>query len=438
MARCYNWGRYPQVDAEVLRADRYDELADLIKKTEVLIARGQGRCYGDSALQKKIYSTLSLNKFIAFDAEQGILHGEAGIVLDDVLRLIVPQGYFLPATPGTKWITLGGAVASNIHGKNHPKEGAIAQYVEELTLIIETGALITCSPSCHAELFKATIGGMGLTGIILHVKLRLKKIETSYIQQKAIRAKNLRELLHCFEQHKETTYAVAWIDGLATGDALGRSVLMLGEHAKQQDLNPKRAKQALSVHRGKSITLPLLFPSFLLNKTVMKAFNFFYFHKSPKNSTAQLIHYDPFFYPLDAIKQWNNMYGKKGFLQYQCVIPVEHSQEGLTKILSKISTSPLGAYLAVLKRLGEADTISSPLSFPMKGYTLAIDFKISRAAFALLDELDELVLHYGGRVYLTKDARMKQETFSKSYPPIKKQVGKFQSLQSQRLGISLP
>ena len=435
MESCCNWGQYPKVEAEVFSTDRYDDLASLVKSELVLIARGNGRCYGDSALQKKIYSTLSLNKCLEFDVQHGILHAEAGILLADILQIIVPNGFFLPVTPGTKWVTLGGAVASNIHGKNHHKGGAIGRYIDEITVMTDNGDIITCTPSLNSDLFKSTIGGMGLSGIILHLKLRLKKIETSFMVQEKICLPSLKELLEKFETNQDSSYSVAWIDAMAKGKSLGRSVLFLGEHALPEDLPLPYQNDVLRVHEKTTFRLPFTFPSFFLGKAVAKFFNQAYLLKEKVTRTSHVLHYDQYFYPLDAIDQWNKFYGYKGFLQYQFVLPLEHGLEGLTKILQKISYSNSGAYLAVLKQLGEADEMCSPLSFPMKGYTLAVDFKVSNTVFKLMDELDQLVLKYAGRLYLTKDARMSKEMFAATYAGDQIKVIKFKSLQSERLGL---
>lgn len=435
MAKICNWGMFPKIEATQISSNNYQEIAETVRSASVIIARGNGRCYGDSSLQQTIFSTLALNKILSFDEDNGIIHCEAGVLLEDILDVIVPQGCFLPVTPGTKLITIGGAVASNVHGKNHHTEGAISNYIEALDVMTEHGVIMPCSRNTNSKLFTDTIGGMGLTGIILTVTLRLKKIETAYISQRAVKAKNINELLAHFEAYNDHTYSVAWVDCNAGGNSLGRSVLLLGEHTRLTGLGPKRAKVPLKKRKAKQINIPFAFPSFLMNIATVRLFNMLYYHKQWKRVKESIVHYDPYFYPLDAIRNWNRIYGKNGFVQYQFVIPFEHGKEGLSEILNTIRASGCAAFLAVLKTFGSKDAEASLLSFPEAGYTLAADFKISSRVFELLERLDTIVLSYDGRLYLTKDARMKKETFSKSYKRNFVHPAKFNSLQSQRLGI---
>lgn len=432
MDKIHNWGIYPIIDANVIELQNYEEAAQKIATETKVIARGNGRCYGDSALQKTIVSTLRFNKIISFDTDSGVMKCESGVLLSEILKVAVPKGFFLPVTPGTKFITVGGAVASNIHGKH--KSSTFSQYVESFELINENGEILFCSNKNNAEIFRNTMGGMGLTGIIATVTFRLKKIETSYIYQKALKAENLDELLNYLEKYKDYTYSVAWIDCGTQGKAMGRSVLTIGEFAALDELNEKQRKNPLKLHSEKLINVPFMFPSFTLNKFSIQAFNFLYFHKQLSKESDSIIHYNTFFYPLDILDNWNRVYGKNGFTQYQFVIPFERGKEGLKKILQKITQSGSGSFLAVLKTFGESDIQASSLSFPMAGYTLALDFKITPSALKLLDELDKLVLEYGGRLYLTKDVRMSKEMFEKTYNKFN-HAEKFASLQSERLTI---
>jgi FAD/FMN-containing dehydrogenase len=399
-----------------------------------------GRCYGDAALASSVFSTLHLNHLLSFDRENGILDAESGITLDDILALIVPEGWFLPVTPGTKFITVGGAVASDIHGKNHHSEGSFRNYVLDIDVADYSGNIHTCSPTINAELFQATTGGMGLTGIITRVRFRLKKIETAYIKQKVIKAKNLDQVIELFEKYKDYTYSVAWIDCLKSGSGMGRSILMLGEHAKPAELPVSLRDKPLQLKKQKSLNLPFYLPPALLNRYTVSIFNFLYYHKMQKKEINNIISYEPFFYPLDKIKNWNRGYGKRGFVQYQFVLPLE-SKEGLKTILQMINSNGQASFLAVLKIFGEDKSL---ISFPAKGYTLALDLPVNAELFSFLDKLDKLVLQNGGRIYLTKDARMKPEVFFGGYPNagafleiIKKtNPGKFSSLLSERLNIT--
>ncbi|KJR36129.1 FAD-linked oxidase [Vibrio navarrensis] len=399
MKQLTSWGNYPKINA----CSHYIERLQTCVDASPLIARGLGRSYGDSALGDNVVLTERLNRFSSF-SDDGILTCDAGVTLAEILEVFVPKGWFLPVTPGTKFVTVGGAIASDVHGKNHHTEGSFSDHVESILLSIGD-ELIYCDKYSHADLFHATCGGMGLTGIIIEASFKLKKIESAYIEQKIIRAENLRTILSLFEEHQDATYSVAWIDCLATGKSLGRSILMLGEHA---------SKGNLSVHSQSPLTIPFNFPSFSLNKYSIQAFNFVYYHRLLKNEVENTIHYDPFFYPLDGINNWNRMYGKRGFTQYQFVIPYSAGLEGLTSILKKIAESKQGSFLAVLKVFGDGN--KNPLSFPMKGYTLALDFKIDDNIFSILDEFDIIVREFGGRLYLSKDVRMSEEMFKSSYP----------------------
>jgi len=436
-----NWGFSPKITAEISSNKRAKHIAkNVLDSNDAVIARGNGRCYGDSSLQKKIIDTTVLKRYLNWNQTKGILHCEAGLLLSEILEFTVPKGYFLPVTPGTKFVTLGGAIASNIHGKNHHKEGSLSEFIEEITLLNQYGETVKCSPEENPDLFTETIGGMGLTGIILSASFRLKRITSSYINTESIKAKNIYELFDLFKKYHSTTYSVAWIDCLSKGSKMGRSILMLGEHAEESALLKNSRKQKpLLIHSLKQINVPFMFPSFALNRLTIKAFNFLYYHRQFKKKEKKLAHYDGFFYPLDKINNWNRIYGKNGFTQYQFVIPFKNGEEGMIKILEKISKAGEGSFLAVLKTFGPKDNNVSKLSFPDEGYTLALDFKLSKKVLKLLNELDKIVLDYGGKLYLTKDSRMSASTFKEMYPQLDYSSydsdTKFSSLQSERLNI---
>jgi FAD/FMN-containing dehydrogenase len=406
--------------------------------TDHFIPRGNGRCYGDASLANKTISTLNYNRILSFDIANGIFECQSGLVLDRILEVIVPKGWFLPVTPGTKFITVGGAVGSDVHGKNHHVDGSFSNHILEMDVMIADGRVLTCSPASYSDLFEATCGGMGLTGMITRVKFRLKKIETSYVKQKQLKAANLEELLRYFEEYKDYTYSMAWIDCLTKGEHFGRGILIVGEHATSEDLNEKQKKKPLKVPGKPKITFPVNLPSWVLNTLTVKAFNFLYYGKNFKKEINNIVPYEPFFYPLDAILHWNRGYGKKGFVQYQFVLPLS-ARQGLVKILKRISDEGMGSFLAVLKVFGRQESM---ISFPEEGYTLALDFPVRKGLFKFLDELDEIVLEYGGRLYMSKDARMKPEVLQKGYPKldqfrniVKKYnpSGKLSSVQSDRL-----
>ncbi|UPK66909.1 FAD-binding oxidoreductase [Chitinophaga filiformis] len=436
--RLANWGNYPVISCDESSFSQEEQVQDFISTHSSVIARGNGRCYGDASLAQHSVSTLKYDKVLAFDTTKGIFECQSGITLDQILDIIVPQGWFLPVTPGTKFITVGGAVASDVHGKNHHVDGSFSGHIIDMDVITGNKETITCSPADHSDLFWATCGGMGLTGIITRVKFGLKKIDTAYIRQKQIKARNLEDLIRLFEEYKDYTYSMAWIDCLQKGDSFGRGILIVGEHARPEELNEQQRKAPLQLPAKRKLSLPFNLPSFALNTLTVKAFNWLYYLKNTKREINNVIPYEPFFYPLDAILHWNRGYGKAGFVQYQFVLPLE-KKEGLIAILQRISDAGLGSFLAVLKVFGRQDSL---ISFPMEGYTLALDFPVRKGLFEFLDKLDEIVLQYGGRLYLSKDARMKQEVFWQSYPNAQKFADiiktyngakLFRSVQSDRL-----
>ncbi|GAB3342662.1 FAD-binding oxidoreductase [Marivirga atlantica] len=412
MQEITNWNLYPKVKAEVKSFTSKNELARLSGMHFDTI-RGNGRSYGDASLGAKVIDTTAYNKVLSFDTEKGIITAQSGVLLSDLLEIIVPKGWFLPVTPGTKFITLGGAVASDVHGKNHHKEGAFSNHIEYLTLLDAHGNLVQCSKQSNSEIFKAACGGMGLTGPIVEISLRLKAIETAYIKQKQIKAKNLENLLPLFEENASYTYSVAWIDCLKKGENYGRSILMLGEHATKEEV---KSSHKLKVPKSKALSIPFNFPSFTLNNFTIGAFNQLYYSKNISAVKEMVTPYEGFFYPLDNILHWNRIYGKKGFLQYQFVIPKNDGGKGIIKIMKMISNRGMTSFLAVLKTMGPEDT--GYLSFPKEGYTLALDFPIRKGLFEFLDELDKVVIELGGRLYLAKDARMSASVFHKTYPNI--------------------
>lgn len=398
-----NWGNFPVVEKEMKSEDSLQKIKDFVLSHKEVIARGNGRCYGDASLGENIFSTKRLNKFIGFDKIEGVLECEAGVLLSDILEISVPQGYFLNVTPGTKFVSVGGAIASDVHGKNHHSEGCFSEYVLEFKLMKENAEVITCSREENTEDFWATVGGMGLTGIILSAKIKLKNIETAYIRQESIKADNLDEIFQLFEESEGWLYNVAWIDCLQKGENIGRSILMRGYHALREELPPKLHKNPLKNPRKIMPTIPFYFPSWVLNSFTIKIFNWLYYNKQTKKSEEGFVHYEPFFYPLDVINEWNKIYGKKGFIQYQMVIPKEKGKEGMRKILETIADSGNGSFLAVLKLFGKNNP-KAYNSFPMEGYTLALDFKVNNKLKYLVEELDKIVEEFGGRIYLTKDS----------------------------------
>lgn len=437
------WGRFPRVNGKQYFYRNETELAELLTQHPHCIARGGGRAYGDSALAPVMLNSKHFNHVRAFNADSGIITVEAGLTLADLLNAFVPQGWFPPVTPGTQFVSIGGMVASDVHGKNHHVDGSFGQHVTELTLMLADGSISNCSPRSDAELFHATIGGMGLTGVILTVSFRMVPTQSAWIRQETIRCDSLDAAMDHFEASKHWKYTVAWIDCLSTGESLGRSVLFRGEHASRAELPIEHAEQPLLTKPKRKLSVPFNFPRGALNQWTVRAFNELYFRRAPEQRT-DFVDYQSFFYPLDAIYHWNRIYGSKGFVQYQCVIPKAESREALQKLLGQIAHAGEGSFLAVLKLFGPQDGM---LSFPSEGYTLALDFPAKPAVFALLDRLDQITLEHGGRLYLTKDARMSTHTLRSGYPALSQFQAaaervdpnhRWQSQQSQRLSIHTP
>ncbi|MDP3759051.1 MAG: FAD-binding oxidoreductase [Ramlibacter sp.] len=418
------------MEAQVVEPISAAQCAEVVAKGPV-IARGLGRSYGDSSLGPRMVSTRRFDHLLAFDPDAGVLQCEAGVTLDELLRVFVPRGWLPPVVPGTRYVTVGGAIASDIHGKNHHLDGSFGAHVREIEVLLGSGDRVQASASLNADLFRATCGGMGLTGVILSATLQLRRLTSSQIVETIIRAPNLDAVLEAFAAHSRSSYSVAWIDCVARGFGLGRSVLMLGEHAVEGSLEPAKSVGA---------QVPLDMPAWLLNRATARAFNALYFRRA--TDRRRQVALDRFFFPLDALSHWNRLYGAPGFVQYQFVVPKAAGPAALREVLRQVSGSSCGAFLAVLKLFGAAN--DNFLSFPREGYTLALDLKAEAASFSLMDRLDAVVLQHGGRLYLTKDARMSEATFKASYPawPQFEAIrdrwhahGRFASGQSRRLGL---
>ena len=436
--RMHSWGRYPISESKLETPRSPGDIAQCLsahsaKHDGKLIARGMGRSYGDSALSPTLLATKSLDHFIAFDDTSGLLSCAAGLTLDTILRVFMPRGWFLAVVPGTRYVSVGGAIASDVHGKNHHVDGTFCEHVTALKLMLASGEIVNCSRTQHAQLFHATCAGMGLTGVVLEASLRLRRIHSSAIDQRTIRSASLEQAFEKFDENLNCTYSVAWLDCLAKGPHAGRSLLFLGEHATDEKFEAPGER---------TLSVPFASPAFLLNRYSIGLFNSAYFHKPIRSKQPQRIEAFDYFFPLDSILHWNRLYGSKGFLQYQCVIPDEGALQGIRKILEMVSDAGKGSFLSVLKKFGPAN--ENFLSFPMRGYTLAMDFKFEHDTLQLLDELDRVVADHGGRLYLAKDARMSAEFFRSSYPSwekmraIRSEFGAdslFHSLQSQRLGL---
>lgn len=405
-----SWGRYPKATpAAVYRVHWTDE--PLPDDSHSLLPYGNGRSYGDSCLNDggALLDMRGLNRILGIDRHTGILRCEAGVLLADILSLVVPMGFFLSVTPGTRFVTVGGAIANDVHGKNHHRTGTFGQHVLRLALRRSDLGIVLCSPTENTELFRATIGGLGLTGTILWAEMQLRPIANPAVDSETIRFANLDAFFDLSEESdQDYEYTVAWIDCLARGKSLGRGLFMRGNHASPQDRLP--------LQRYGTRTFPADPPLPMVNGWSLRAFNTLYYRKQLASRTRSLTHYEPFFYPLDGILHWNRLYGRRGFLQYQCAVPLDSAKDSIRALLDTISGAHQGSFLAVLKIFGDRPS-PGLLSFPRPGATLALDFpNQGQRTLDLLSQLDTIVASAGGAVYPAKDARMSGEHFRQYFP----------------------
>lgn len=410
-ARYQSWGRYPKVtDEYVAHMAHIDGPLPLPSDYGKVLAYGLGRSYGDSCLNdtQTIIPCSGFDKFISFDQNTGMLRAQAGVSLATILEVFVPRGWFLPVTPGTKFVTLGGAIANDIHGKNHHVAGTFGRHITQFGLLRSSGEHLTCSPNENSNLYAATIGGMGLTGLITWVELKLRAIRSPYLNTRTTKFRNLDEFFDISrESDAEFEYSVSWVDCTSEGSNLGRGLFMAGNFSDQT--RPRSPRKI-------AIPFPCQAPSYLLNSVFIRSFNTLYYNKQRSRVVDGLTHYEPFFYPLDSILNWNRMYGARGFFQYQFVVPFEQDRGIIKEIFTRITRSKRASFLAVLKTFGD---IPSPgiMSFPRKGVTLALDFpNDGEPTLRLMDELDKVVMDAGGNIYPAKDARMPAHVFRASHP----------------------
>ena len=425
------WGRHPALDCRLERLHRREDLPGLLRRGATLIARGNGRSYGDAALNPDLtLSMLAMDRMWAFDAGTGLLTCEAGVLLADILETFVPRGWFPPVVPGTGLVTVGGMIAADVHGKNHHRDGSFGAHVEALTLAAADGAVRECSRTENADLFRATLGGMGLTGVILSARFRLKPVETAFVMAETVAARDLDETMALFEESRDWPYSVAWIDCLARGARLGRAVMTRGAFMARGALPPRLASDPLRLAPAGNLRVPADAPSALLNRVSIGLFNEFCYRRARGRARAgaRPVRFDRFFFPLDRIEAWNRLYGRRGFVQHQCVLPKGESAAGIAALLERVASSGRGSFLAVLKLFGPAG--EGPMSFPMEGYTLALDFPLQGGTAALLDALDDIAHRHGGRVYLAKDARCAPERLREGYP----RLGAFEAVRAEAAG----
>ncbi len=428
------WGRTAPTLARVTSVSSVASVRGILRDPPArgVIARGLGRAYGDAAQNAggTVLDMTSLGRVHDLDLRNGRMTVDAGASLGDLIAVLVPLGWFLPVVPGTRHVTVGGAIASDIHGKNHHLEGSFCDHVESFELVTPKGDQVTVTPETPAGIFAATAGGMGLTGVIASATLRLLAIETPHMMVDTERAGDLEQVMaRMTSGDADHRYSVAWIDCLARGRQLGRSVLIRGDHAAARDVPDLRPRPAAPLTPVARLAAPRWMPNGLLRHSTVAAFNEAYFRHSPARELGRLRPLHGFFFPLDAVRDWNRMYGRRGFLQYQMVLPFG-AEASLRMILERLSGAGAAACLAVLKRLGPGRGL---LSFPTSGWTLALDLPATGDLVGLLDDLDLLVANAGGRVYLSKDSRLRPELLSSMYPDLESWESVRQGLDPNRV-----
>jgi decaprenylphospho-beta-D-ribofuranose 2-oxidase len=428
------WGRVPCVEGQEIRSEH---LADIT--TNVPLTRGLGRAYGDAALPAgpdRIVAGSSLaDRILAFDPATGVLHAEAGFSLEQMYRVFLPRGWFTPVSPGTRFVTLGGMVAADVHGKNHHRDGCIGEHVRQLSLRVADGRIVNCSRDQESDLFHATLGGMGLTGHILEVTLQLARVSSPWIFQQAERVPDIDAFVDRLKSAaRDWPMTVGWIDGVASGPRLGRGVLLCGRWAE-----PHEAASAFPELRP-TIALPFDLPRGVLNPAVVRLFNSAYYRRHSRERAQSIVSPEAFLYPLDAIGAWNRAYGHRGFVQYQCVLPESGGGRAVRAFVELVARHGRASFLSVIKDCGPEGR--GTLSFPMAGMSIALDIPYDGGTQALVDEMNRMVIEQGGRIYLAKDALTRADDFRAMEPRLERFLdvrrnwdpsGRIRSAQSVRL-----
>ena len=414
------WGRVSPSSAELAEPATVDSAAQLLRAgadVRGVIARGLGRSYNNAAQSADgvVISTARMNRIIELDATTGLVTCEAGVSLEQLMVAGLPAGWFVPVSPGTRQVTIGGAIAADVHGKNHHVAGSFARHVSSLQILLPDGDVRTVTSSSDPALFWATAGGMGLTGIIVRATVQLKRVATSRVRVDTVRTADIDETMAMLAEHdRRYGYTVAWSDSMARGASLGRSVITSGDFADLADLPPADRADPFAFRPGTRVGVPAGFPPGLINRYTVRLANEAWYRKAPRSRTGELQTIGAFFHPLDGIRNWNRVYGPGGFRQYQYVVPFGQ-EAAVRRSFELVSAVHAPSFVTVLKRFGESDP--GLLSFPMAGWTLALDFPARTPGLArLLGQLDQLVLEAGGRVYLAKDSRVPAEVLAGMYP----------------------
>ena len=407
MVTISSWGRLEKSEHNARPLSDRQQVSSLIRGCGSGIAYGMGRSYGDVCLNPNgdLWLMAGLDRFISFDDNSGRLICEAGILLREIQRLVIPRGWILPVTPGTQLVTVGGAIANDIHGKNHHVLGAFGDHVQRITLLRTDGEIIECGPQLRPDWFSATVGGVGLTGVILTAEIQLRRVAGPWLDVETVSYGNLDEFFQLADESEaEWEHTVSWVDCI---NGSGRGLFMRGNPTEV--VNRKAPKT-------RKLTVPFVPPVSMVNRLSLRPFNIVYFNLKKWQAGRSIVHYEPFFYPLDNLLEWNRMYGPKGFYQYQIVVPRNGGQEAVQAMLQEIARSGDGSFLAVIKTFGDRPSVGM-LSFPQPGVTLALDFPNNGTrTLKLFERLDAILQEAGGRIYLAKDARMSRDLFERGYP----------------------
>lgn len=438
--RLTSWGHHRHADMIAFRPERLSTLQQAVRSADAesgIIAYGEGRNYGDLAMRDggRALLTRRLDRIIEFDAEAGAVTLEAGVTFAELYNFATKRGFLPPVTPGTAFVTLGGGVASDVHGKNHDLHGTLGAHVDWLDIVVANGDCVRASPTERPELFAATVGGCGLTGVIAAIRLRLRRQQANAVETREFRVRDLDHFFELMAEHREkATYTVGWVDALQRGRNLGRGIFQTGEPLVADNMKPRRSQLAV----------PFTFPAGTLNRFSVGLFNEIYFRRVPSSGRQRVVDYDAFHHPLDAVGHWNRLYGRSGFYQFQCVIPDTNARDGIRKLLELVSTAQAASFLAVLKTFGAEGF--GHLSFPRPGVTLSLDLPARPETRDLMSRLESTTREAGGRIYLAKDGTMSAESFAEMYPRLERfnavlaehdPEGRFESDMSRRLKIRM-